>query len=295
MADYYTPESVVNEAFDAAALDFTIGDLNEGTRPAQVAMRKYSTCMKQLLRTAHWGFSRKQSFLQLVADASGNTPNVGTLVPGPFTYSYNMPSDCLKVRYIPARYWNNSGQVPTGNIVPQDSSAPLLTNMTAPPLTTQRIIPTRFLVTTDVNNLPDGAANDIPAISPVGQTLILTNQQDAVGVYTFEANWPNLWDELFRNAMVAFLASEIVLPLAADKKFGMTMRERNIAIAKEKIREARATSANEAWNDSTQAVDWMRVRASGGFSSAYGWGGGIGPGYLFGGYDGIWFENSSAY
>ncbi len=296
MSDFYTPESVVNEALDAAALDLVVGNLNEGSRQAQVALRKYSTCMHQLLRSAHWGFARKQAPLQLVADASGQTANVGSLVPGPFQYSYNMPTDSLKVRYIPLNYQNQSPPIPPANIVPADSDAPIST-ASGPPWNVQRIVPTRFLVTNDVNYIPEGASNNIPGASPIGQTVILSNQQNAMCVYTFNASYPNLWDDLFRGAMVAFLASEIVLPLAKDKKFGMTMRDSNIAIAKMKVTEARATSANEAGTSSSDLqVDWMRVRMVGGFNSAYGWGGGQGAGYLFGGFDGVWFgDNASAY
>ncbi len=295
MSDFYTPESIVNEALDAAALDLTVGNLQEGSRQAQISLRKYSTCMHQLLRCAHWGFARKQAPLQLVADASGQTANVGSLVPGPFQYSYNLPTDCLKIRYIPLNYLTQTPPIPASNIVPSDSAAPIST-ANGPPWYRQAIVPTRFLVTNDVNYIPEGAANNIPGSSPIGQTLILSNQQNAMGVYTFNASYPNLWDDLFRGAMVAFLAAEIVLPLAKDKKFGVAMRNSNIAIAKEKIREARATSANEAGtNSSDLTVDWMRVRMVGSFNSAYGWGGGAGPGYLFGGFDGVWFENSSAY
>lgn len=295
--DFQTPEAITNEAMDAAGLDFVVGQLTEGTRPAQVALRKYTTCMRSLLRTAHWAFARKEGFLNLVADASGQTPGVGRLVPTNFLYSYNLPTDCLKVRYIPGNVWNVQPPVPANNIVPADSGAPLTTGSTQPGYIGQPIVPTRFLITNDPNYVPDGASNDIPGISPIGQTLICSNQQSARCVYTFNATYPNLWDDLFRTAMVAYLASEIAMPLASDKKFGVQMRDHNIAIAKDKIREARAISGNETWANSDLAVDWMRARISGGYSSSYGWGGaGGGAGYLFGGYDGIWFgDNSSAY
>ena len=298
MSDFYTVESIVNQAMDAAALDFTIGSITEGTRPAQVALRSYTTCMRQLLRSAHWTFARKEGPLQLVADASGQTSGVGTLVPGGFVYSYSMPADCMKVRFIPASYFNVNPPVPSDNIVPDDSDAPLMTGLGSPPYGQSRMIPSRFLIANDPNYVPDGASNNLPGVAPIGQTVICSNVQNAKCVYTTEASWPNLWDELFRGAMVAFLASEIVLSLAKDKKFGLVMRDRNIAIAKDKIREARATSGNETWTSSDLSVDWMRVRMSGGFGRGYGWGGAWGPGggYLFGGYDGIFFsDNSSAY
>lgn len=295
MSDYFSPESVANEALDAAGVDFTIGQLTEGTRPAQVTLRKYATCLRQLLRGAHWTFARREAYLQLVADASGQTPNVGTLVPSNFQYSYSLPVDCAKVRYIPANLYGVI-PVPPSNITPNGEGAPLTTVSTQPGWTGQRIVPTRFLITNDVNYIPDGAGNDIQGVSPVGQTLICSNQQNARCVYTFYATYPNLWDELFRSAMVALLASEIALPLATKKAEGERRRNENIQIAKDKIREARAISGNETWASSDLSVDWMRVRNSGGYSNGYGWGGGpYGAGYLFGGYDALYFENSSAY
>lgn len=297
MSDYYSPESIVNEAMDNAGLDFVVGNLQEGTRPAQVALRKYTTCLHQLLRTAHWTFARREAPLQLIADASGQTPNVGTIVPSNFAYSYQMPLDAAKVRFIPANQFGITVPVPATNIVPSDSAAPLTTAPTQPGYVGQRIIPTRFLITSDPNYIPEGASNDQPGVTPIGNTVILSNQPNARCVYTYLAVFPNSWDALFRSAFVAFLASEIAMPLATDKRLGLQMRDHNIAIAKEKIKEARATNANETVADTTLSVDWMRVRQSGGYTSGYGWGGGFGPGggYLFGGFDSIFFENSSAY
>jgi len=298
MSDYYTPEAVANEALEAAGIDFVIGQLTEGTTTAQKVLRKYRPCLSSMLRGAHWTFCRKESPLQLIADASGQTPNVGTIVPSNFLYSYALPADCAKVRYIPANLAGINPPIPTDNIVPPDDTAPLTTGNPQPGWVGQRIVPTRFLVTNDTNYIPEGASNNIQGVSPIGQTVICSNQQFARCVYTFYATYPNLWDELFRSAMVAFLASEIALTLAADKKFGVAMRDHNIAIAKDKIREARATNANEMWTSSDLQVDWVRARISGGYTAGgYGFGGNFGPGggYLLGGFDSIYFENSSAY
>lgn len=296
MADIYTPTAVANEALDAAALDFTLGDIADGTRPAQVCLRAYTRCFKQLIRAAHWSFARKEAPLQLVADASGLTAGVGTLVPAGFIYAYNYPSDCALVRYIPAANWNVNPPVPAGNITPSDPTAPLTTGQSAAPSPGWRPRPTRFLVTNDPNYVPDGASNDIPGVSPIGQTLILSNVQNARCVYTFEATWVNLWDEMFRSAMVAFMASQIVLPLARDKKFGAEMRNQNIAIAKDKIRDARAMSSNEGWSSSDIGVDWMRIRMGGGPIGYWGNNWGAGAGYLVGGFGGLYFgDNASAY
>lgn len=301
MADQFTPTAIANLALDAASLNFTLGDIQEGTRPAQVCLRAYGDCLRQLLRSANWNCARKQAPLFLLADATGQTPNVGRRVPGSqFTYAYALPTDAAKIRYIP---WNPFllPAVPADNIVPPDSDAPLTTNSGQPAYLQQRPVPARFLVTTDVNNIPEGAGNDIQGISPIGRTVVLTNVKNADAIYTFNAMWPSIWDYHFRAAMVAYLASEIAVPLAEpkDKRFAVAERDRNIAIATEKIKQARISDGQEGWHSSDLSVDWMRVRVSGGYggwgSGGAGWGNGGGGGYLFGGWDACGFGNGSAY
>jgi hypothetical protein len=302
-SDYYSVEMVCNQALRAAGVDFTIGSIQEGTKPAQECLLHYYDTMKQLLRAAHWSFARKDAPLQLVAaaggfatDSAGNTIVVNSLVPSGFLYSYNYPTDCLLVRYVPANSWNVNPPIPTGNIVPSDNTAPPIAGLTSP-IGNSRPVPTRFLITNDPNYVPPGTSNDTPGISPIGQTLILSNVQNARSIYTFEASWINLWDDLFRNAMVASLATQLAMPLASDKKFGMTMRKDNIAIAMERIKTARASSANEGVSSSDLSVDWIRMRNSGSPTGYWGGGGswGGGPGYLYGGFGQMWFENASAY
>lgn len=294
MSDFATPTAVANQAMDAAGLDFTLGDIEEGTRPAQVALRAYSECLRQLLRAANWDFARREAPLTLLADGSGQTPDVGTIVTGSqFQYEYAYPTDCARVRYIP---WNPflSPGTPSGNIVPPDPSAPVMTGLGQQPGVGQRIRPARFLISNDTNYIPPGVGVDQQGMSPSGRVVILTNVANAYAVYTYEALYPSVWDHQFRAAMVAYLASEIAMPLARDKKFGLQMRDRNIGIAMAKITSARATDGNETWSSSDIAVDWMRARYTGG---SYGpWGGyGDGPGYCFGGLDQVGFANGSAY
>lgn len=269
MSDTFTPTAIANIALDRAAVNFTLGDIQSGVREAQVCLRAYSDCLRQMLRTAGWNFARKDAPLLLLADATGQTPNVGSIVPGgQFIYEYAMPVDAAKLRYIPWCPFLNPG-TPPNNIVPADASAPLLTNLGQPPYVGRRVVPARFLVTSDQNYIPPGASNDIQGITPLGRTVILTNVQNARGIYTYDAMFPNAWDIHFREAMVAALAAMIALPLATDKKFGMQMRAQNIEIAKEKIKDARVSDGQEGWHSSDVAVDWMRFRNSGG----YGWNG----------------------
>lgn len=269
------PVDIANQALDAAGIDFTLGDLEEGTRPAQVCLRAYGECLRQLLRGAPWDFARRESPLVLLADATGQTPDVGTVVPGSqFIYEYAYPIDCARIRYIPWCPFLNPG-APSDNIQPVNSSAPLMTGLGQPPYVGQRAMPARYLVTNDPNYPPAQGQIfwEVQGTSPQGRVVILTNVQNARCVYTYTALYPSVWDHLFRSALVAYLASEIALPLSKDKKFGRQIRDDNIKIAMKKIEQARIADGNEMWASSDIAVDWMQARnvgIAGGCNNGYG-------------------------
>lgn len=294
------PTDIANQALDAAGLsEMALGDLEEGTIAAQVCLRAYAQCRRQLLRAAHWDFARKTSPMMLLADRSGNTPNVGMLVVDPrFQYEYGYPIDCLKARFIPWNYGTPQVQIPPGNI--QLPTTPLMTGQGLQPVITARIRPARFTVATDQNYpAPPGTQWwTQQGQSPSGSTVVLTNVQQALLVYTADMIYPNMWDASFRAAMVAYLASEICLPLHKDKKLGMQMRVSQIDLAKQKITQARISDGNEGWYSSDVAVDWMRARATGtGYGwGTNGWGGGGGEAGCFGyGWDSCGFSDGSAY
>jgi hypothetical protein len=289
------PTDVCQQAIDASGVDYLLGDIEDGSRPAQVLLRAYQQCLMQLLRGANWDFARKTSQLTLLADATGNTPAVGTMVPVPWVYEYEYPVDCTKARFIPWNYGVNPG-APSGNITPPNPNSPTMTGLGNPQLTGNRIQPARFVIATDPNYPVAGASWETPGVSPQGRTVILTNVPRAILIYTARMDYPNVWDPLFRAAFVSYLASEIALPLAADKKFGLTMRAQNIAIAKAKIEQARIKDGNEGTYSSNLAVDWMAARWTGG---AGGWGNnyvdGGGPANMWGGWDSCGFSDGTAY
>lgn len=274
------PADIANQALDAAAVDFTIGDLQEGTRPAQVVLRWYGQCLRQLLRSANWSFARKTADLTLLADSTGNTPNVGTVVPQPWVYEYQYPIDCMKLRFIPWNLNNQAALQPPGNIqIPQ---TPALAGIGQQPLTGQRIRPAKFQLANDPNYPPQMGQNwwETQGAGNIGSTVILCNVRMAQAVYTAFIPTPSVWDALFREAMVAYLSSQIALPLAKDKRFGLQIRVQQIAILKQKLTEARMADGNESTSSSDIAVDWMRNRTSGGSLWSNGaWGGGPGGGW----------------
>ena len=258
----YLPTDVVNQALDAIGCEVALGDLEEGTREAQVCLRAYLECVNQMLRGAHWDFARKTAPLTLLADATGQTPNVGTQVPVPWTYEYQYPNDCVKARFVPLNPPAVSNSAP-GNI--SIGSVPL-TGVGSPTSNFIGMKPAKFTVATDFNYLPESLGQywEIPGVSPIGQTVILTNVQNAQLVYTAMMAYPSVWTSQFRAAVVAYLASEVALSLTQDKKLGMVLRDKQIMIAKEKLKEARITDGNEGWYSTDHTPDWMRARSSGG-------------------------------
>ena len=290
------PQDVANQALDQAAVEHTIGDLQEGTRTAQVLLRAYSQCLRQLIRSANWDFARATSDLLLLADATGQTPNVGALVPTPWIYEYALPIDCMKVRFIPWNYGQYPSVPPNNIAIPQN--VPLTTGQGQPQTTGQRLRPARFVIATDPNYPPQPGQLfwEVQGESPQGRTVILTNVQNAKAIYTRLMIYPSVWDPLFREAMVAYLASQVALPLAKDKKMGMQLRKENIDLAKMKIKEARVVDGNEGFYSSDIRVDWMQTRRTGGWGSTRGgWGDGDGPGGFGGGWDACSFADGTAY
>lgn len=291
------PTDVGNQALDAAAVDFTMGDIEEGSRPAAVLLRAYGQCLRQLLRGANWDFARRTADLVLLADATGQTPDVGTVVPVPYLYEYSYPTDCAKARFVPWNYQNVNTGVPTGNISTPD--VPLTTGTgSQSPLVGTRLRPAPFVIATDPNYPPQSGEQfwTVQGVSPQGRTVILTNVKDAKLVYTAQMLYPSVWDAMFRAGLVSYLASEIVLPLQKDKKLGMALQDRLIKATKEKITQARLVDGNEKYSTFNLSVDWMNARRTGGSYDGNGWqGAGTNLGGGYGGWDMCGFADGSTY
>lgn len=293
------PTDLANQALDAIGMPINLGDIEDGTQPAQIIVRAYRQCLMQLLRSAHWDFARKTAQLQLLGDATGNTPDVGTSVAQPWLYCYAYPTDGMKVRFVPWNWQNQASNVPQGNIsIP--TTTPLVTGI-GNQSPGARIIPARFVVATDYNYPPaQGQLSwEVQGVSPQGRTVINTNVRNASAVYTALMLYPSTWDALFRAAFVAYLAAEIALPIWAekDRAFGLRVRAEQVSIVKEKVTQARLTDGNEGTYSSDIRVDWMDTRNSGGPWGAGGWG--IGgpdyPGVYNYGYDSLAIPGGSAF
>lgn len=300
-----TPTDIANLALDACGVDVQLGSLEEGGAMANRCLRAFAKCRQELLRAAPWTFARKQATLTLLADASGSTPGVGTVVPGTqFIYEYEYPIDCARIRYIPWNPFLNPG-VPINNFTPPFSPAPPVQVSPSPSVIGMPIRPSLFVITNDPN-FPTTANPETwlyeQGQSPEGSTVILSNVPQASLVYTFDAVYISLWDSLFRNAMVSYMASEIAMAVwVRNSALGLKVRADQIAITKQKITEARIADGNEMSVSTAHVPDWMRVRRVGG---PYGWGpwgaGGFEASGGFGSWGTAWggsisFSDGSAY
>jgi hypothetical protein len=264
------PSDVAAQVIDAIGSDYIMGDISDGDRESQVLLRAYLQCLQQLLRSANWAFARRSTPLVMLADATGQTPNVGTVVLDGWLYEYQYPVDAMKIRYIPWYPQNQIGPVPAGNIqIPP--GVPLTTGGSPAPIGS-RPRPARFLLSQDSNYAPPPGQLtwETQGVSPSGRTVILTNVNCAHVVYTGLILYPSQWDSLFREALVAYMASQVALALTADKKFGMALRNEQIQIAKMKIEQARLIDGNEGFSSSDIPVDWMESRRAGGGRFGYG-------------------------
>jgi len=139
---------VAQEALDAAGLDITVSDIEDGTTAAQLLSRKYRPCLGALLRAAHWRFARMQQPMVCLGDVSGVlTPS--TLVIQPWNFEYALPNDCVNPIFLPYNPPTNV-PVPQGNIsIPATPIAPGFAGASVLPGV--GLIPARFLHARDTN------------------------------------------------------------------------------------------------------------------------------------------------
>jgi hypothetical protein len=304
-----TVEDICNRSLDSiGADDQIIGDIQQGTRAARVLLRHYIPCLEQLLRGAYWNFSRRCVPMTLLgavpgfgpAVPAGDTPPYGSQVIIPWVFEYALPIDCVAARFVP---WNNSlpqSATPSNNIsVPPVPPTTVNLPFQSPPI----IQPARMLVANDIN-YPLPISPETPpqqwwntrGAAPDQRTVVLCNVPNAELVYTAFIPYPNLWDPLFQEAMVALLATYLALPCNPDKKEGRALRAEQISIAKRALDVARVRDGDENATTIEHIPDWIRARNTGaGYAGWGGFGGYGGPGVFGYSWGGVCFGDGSVY
>lgn len=235
--------SIINRSALSIGIQSQISSLNEGSALANAAATLFQPTYEALARSAPWGCLRAEVALTLLAAAQGTPENPqGTtlpLPPTPWLYQYQYPINCLQMRFL----------VPS--LPPPNAGVPIFSVNTGAPtcLPNQGQIPYVIAYATDINNNP--------------LNVILTNQSQAIAVYTINQPNPSIWDSLFQAAMVALLAAYLVPALSLN----LPLMQAQTAIAERMITEARVRDGNESPVSQDHIPDWISARrgASGRF------------------------------
>ncbi len=264
------PADIVNQALDMLGQPAKIlGSIEDATPVSEAARRNYGQILRQLLRSSHWAFARKQANLQLLGDATGQSPApVSPVVLAPWTYAYAWPTDAVAGRWLPASTpLDTQGVLTDANGVPL-TTAPAPANQCIP------LTPARFLVTstdqypTQVGvqpwtSLPDYTRTE--GLGPTNRWIILTDIKGASFVYTRLVTVIEEWDNLFRNCMVTALALALAPTAIEDLKLRVEERNRLSDVLKMAIGDARVASGNDVgFPQSTDHMpDWITMRSLG--------------------------------
>lgn len=232
---------ICNRALDDITADGTITSFAETSKEAQVCSRWYDKRRKALLRSAPWGFARRQISLTLLGSLTDDT----SIQPWAFKYLY--PSNCVKVRYLlPPRLSAVDNAVLTGDYFASCAGS--------------------------YRGSPFKVANEQAGVG--SRKVILSNLQNAVAVFIFDETTVDLFDPDFEEALVAVMAASICMPITGS----MERTKLKIAQAEGMIDKARANDANESMPTTDHTPDWIIARGDGGYANNiwlpgayYGW------------------------
>jgi hypothetical protein len=220
---------IANLALDCIGARATISSFTEASAEARLLSRQYEQARDDVLAAAHWNFARRQLALTLLKDGTLSPPDD---VPAPWTYEYAYPTDCIGARYIMPAFTNAAATSIFGpdfssssSVEPQSPAVP-------------------FMVSTDLDT--DGNPTKV----------ILTNQPQAVLVYTMRVTNPLLFDSSFVRALANYLGAMICLPLSGDK----ALARMAFQVADNTSKEARRTNGNEGPTVNDVMPDWLRAR-----------------------------------
>lgn len=230
---------ICNRALSRIGTRSTIASLSENSNEAEQCNILYSPTRDEVLSMAFWNFAKKTASLALVKSAPGTPTNpTGTIqwssaYPAPpWLYEYAYPSDCIQMRTM-------TPQINTGV-----SAIPIMSNMPgAYPYVTGPAV--RFEVAIDTDTLN----NQI--------NVILTNQFQAIGVYTTRITNTDLFSSQFTEALVCALAGKLAQPLTGDA----ALRRECFALANAQIVQARTSDGNEGLTVIDYQADWIYARS----------------------------------
>ena len=203
--------------------------------------------------------------MTLLADAiRGQTHTVPKTVITPWIYEYSLPNDfVLEPIFVPMDGGPDDRGAPPGNLQPSNPGLPLTSGQAT--YMPGYFKPARFLIS-------KGRGIFLPFPARIGLMFKASprwGRRSSCATFRKPFSSTRLWffirlsGSAFREAMVAYLAAEIALPLNKDKKFGRQIRMDQMAIAEKKVNEARAMDANTQTNINSSFPDWINIRNTG--------------------------------
>lgn len=93
-----------------------------------------------------------------------------------------------------------------------------------------------------------------------GITIILTNQSQAMAVYTLDLQATNLFDSQFEAAFVSALAAYLAIPLTGE----VSIRAQQSQDAMNRVIAARGSDGNEGTENQNFEASWIIARGAGG-------------------------------
>lgn len=235
---------IANQALGQISARATIAAFDERSTEARAVRLYYDDTLDALLRAAPWNFCRKVDYLTLLKAAPGTPENPAASLgvwspaypPPPWLYSYFLPSNCVKFRFV-------IPQVDSGSL----TGTPIFSVPSYVPVPFSAMQPQKFVLGTDV----DLAGNQCTTIS--------TNQQQALGVWNQRIENPDLWDSSFKQAMIDCLAVRLALPVTGDRSLAQLLKGWSSS-AMGSINVARANDGNEGLTEDNHVPDWLVVR-----------------------------------
>ena len=100
-----SPADVINLALRRIGYRLRVGNLLDGSEAASQALDIYAQTRDELLRQSDWGFAERNTALTVLKSAPAGgyfPPNLWSSAypPLPWSYAYDYPEDCLKVRAV---------------------------------------------------------------------------------------------------------------------------------------------------------------------------------------------------
>ena len=243
-----SPTDIANRALSAIGTRSQIANIDEDSNEARSVKLLFDPLRDELLRMAPWSCAFNYTNLSLICSAPGTPENPTTgastwqkgIPPPPWSYEYAYPSDCLRAVFVVPQFTTGF-----------TSGVPITTAVTGGAPAFWNGPPVRFKVGIDQiggTGQPDPHGTD--------QRVIWTNQEQAILAYIKQVTNPDVWDDQFQQAMVAALASRLVIALTGDKGLAQLKNGE----ANQFVQYARVGDGNEGLTINDVTPDFIRVR-----------------------------------